>query len=107
MGVPVIVLAGITHVARVGVSILNRAGLGDLVAHSPEEYLEKACALAAQLERRRQLRRELRDLLRRSALLDSAAVTRGIESAYREIWETFAAAQRAQDDGPTGRLSAS
>ncbi|MDH4189978.1 MAG: tetratricopeptide repeat protein, partial [Betaproteobacteria bacterium] len=107
MGVPVIVLAGITHVARVGVSILNRAGLGDLVAHSPEEYLEKACALAAQLERRRQLRRELRDRLRRSALLDSAAVTRGIESAYREIWETFAAAQRAQDDDSTGRLSAS
>ena len=45
MGVPFIALAGRTHVARVGVSLLTRIGLERLVARDEEEYV----ALAVQL----------------------------------------------------------
>src|SRR5262249_40223898 len=49
MGVPVISLAGRTAVGRSGLSILSNVGLPELVAHSPEEYVRKAAALAADL----------------------------------------------------------
>jgi predicted O-linked N-acetylglucosamine transferase (SPINDLY family) len=107
MGVPVVTLAGATHVSRVGVSILNRAGLGELVAQSPDEYLEKARALAEDVERRRALRRELRARLSSSPLLDAVAFTQGIEAEYRRMWSDYVAAQSRQsqaerDSRPSG-----
>jgi protein O-GlcNAc transferase len=93
MGVPVITLAGATHVSRVGVSILNRAGLGELVAQSVDDYLEKARALAEDVERRRTLRKALRTRLMTSPLLDAAAFTRGIEAEYRRMWSAYVASQ--------------
>jgi predicted O-linked N-acetylglucosamine transferase (SPINDLY family) len=47
MGVPVISMSGISHVGRVGSSILNRVGLGDLVATTPDGYID-ICASTAQ-----------------------------------------------------------
>jgi predicted O-linked N-acetylglucosamine transferase (SPINDLY family) len=94
MGVPVITLAGATHVSRVGVSILNRAGLAELVAQSPDAYVEIACALALDVERRRSLRSGLRERLMNSPLLDADSFTRGIEAAYRRMWVDYVAAHR-------------
>ena len=48
MGVPVVTLAGVTHVSRVGVSLLTSVGLKELIAQSPEEYVK----IAANLSRR-------------------------------------------------------
>lgn len=96
MGVPVITLAGATHVSRVGVSILNRAGLGELVAQSADDYLEKARALAGDVERRSALRKAMRSRLMTSPLLDAAAFTRGIEAEYRRLWSAFVASQSGQ-----------
>jgi predicted SAM-dependent methyltransferase len=90
MGVPVVTLAGKSHVSRVGGSILSRVGLGDLVAGSEEAYLEKAIALAKDAERRSELRRGLRQRLEASALLDAAAFARGLEAAYADMWATYA-----------------
>jgi predicted O-linked N-acetylglucosamine transferase (SPINDLY family)/predicted SAM-dependent methyltransferase len=90
MGVPVITLAGKSHVARVGSSLLSRAGLEDLVAESPQEYLDKAIALANDAARRSELRSTLRSRLRASPLLDAAAFTRGLESAYTQMWAAYA-----------------
>jgi predicted SAM-dependent methyltransferase len=90
MGVPVITLAGKSHVARVGSSILGRVGLEDFVAESPEQYLDKAIALAKDAARRSELRKSLRSRLRASPLLDAAAFTRGLESAYMDMWTGYA-----------------
>ena len=45
MGVPVVTLAGQRHAARVGVSLLTNLGLGELIADTPEQYLQIAQAL--------------------------------------------------------------
>lgn len=90
MGVPVVSLAGKTHVARVGLSILNRAGLADLAASSADEYVAKAVALAQDVERRKALRRGLRGQLRASPLLDEKSFTRELEGAYLGMWEAYA-----------------
>jgi predicted O-linked N-acetylglucosamine transferase (SPINDLY family) len=86
MGVPVISLAGSTHVSRVGASILRRVGLPELVASSADDYVRKAIALAGDLPRLRELRSGLRDRMRASGLLDARGFARGMEAAYRQMW---------------------
>jgi predicted O-linked N-acetylglucosamine transferase (SPINDLY family)/predicted SAM-dependent methyltransferase len=93
MGVPVVTLAGKTHVSRVGMSILSRARLDDLVATSEEDYLAKAIAVAQDSTRRTELRREMRARLQGTPLLDAAGFTRALEAVYRDIWARYA------DDG--------
>ena len=110
MGVPVVTLAGRTHVARVGVSILKRVGLDDLVALSPEDYVAKAAALAAAPARLQELRGGLRQRLRASPLLDGAGFARAVEAAYQTAWgawqpaRTQAAAVQAPAAGEFLRL---
>jgi predicted O-linked N-acetylglucosamine transferase (SPINDLY family)/predicted SAM-dependent methyltransferase len=94
MGVPVVSLAGATHVARVGASILTHAGLPELVAESPEQYVEIALSLARDRERLAALRAGLRERLRASALLDARGFARQLEDAYRSMWEQW---QRGAD----------
>ncbi len=83
MGVPVVSLAGQTHVSRVGVSLLTAVGLGDLAAQTPGEFVDQAVALANDRLRLRAMRGELRQ--RMAPLLDGATFTRKLESAYRDM----------------------
>ncbi|HUN69463.1 MAG TPA: tetratricopeptide repeat protein, partial [Burkholderiales bacterium] len=86
MGVPVVVLAGSTFVSRTGASILERAGLAELVATTPEQYAAIALGLAARLDKRQALRAGLRGRLRASTLLDEARFTSALENSYRHMW---------------------
>jgi predicted O-linked N-acetylglucosamine transferase (SPINDLY family) len=86
MGVPAIALAGDNAVARSGVSILKNAGLDDFIAMTPAQYLHIAASAANEPARFKQLRFELRDRLRASALMDRTRFARDIESAYRTMW---------------------
>jgi len=74
MGVPVVTLAGATHASRVGVSLLENAGLGDWVAASLEEYVELAAAKASRPDLLESLRAGLRNRLANSALTDGPLV---------------------------------
>jgi protein O-GlcNAc transferase len=86
MGVPVVSLAGKTHVARAGLSVLSAVGLRELVAHSPQEYVAIAVALAEDLGRLSALRVGLRDRLMHSPLLDAKGFTSRFEEAFRAMW---------------------
>lgn len=86
MGVPVITLAGGTHVSRVGASILKRAGLDDLIAQSADSYIEKAAALASDIGRLKTLRGDLRARMESSPLCDAAGFTRELEAVYERMW---------------------
>ncbi|MCX7961082.1 MAG: tetratricopeptide repeat protein [Burkholderiales bacterium] len=89
MGVPVVTLAGATHVARVGASILSHAGLAELVAETPERYVEIALSLARDPGRLAALRAGLRTRLRASAMLDAQGFARQMEDAYRTMWRDW------------------
>jgi len=86
MGVPVVSQSGSVHASRVGLSMLSSVGLDDLVADNVQDYVATAVSLAVDHERRLRLRKELRDRMRSSALMDAQGHTRRIESAYREMW---------------------
>ncbi len=93
MGVPVVTLAGTTHVSRVGVSLLSNAGLPEMVATSPDQYVQLASALAADLPRLSQLRSTLRQRMAGSPLMDAPRFARDVEAAYREMWRQWCALQ--------------
>jgi predicted O-linked N-acetylglucosamine transferase (SPINDLY family) len=87
MGVPVVSLAGAAYAGRTGASVLEHAGLRELVASTPEQYVGHAVGLAQQPDELRKLRAGLRARLRASPLLDAARFTRSLEQAYRTMWE--------------------
>ena len=89
MGVPVITLEGDVHVARVGTAILERVGLGSMIARTLDEYVEIASRLAIDLRTLRALRCGLRSRVKASSLSDGRLITREIETAYRDIWRQW------------------
>jgi protein O-GlcNAc transferase len=88
MGAPVITLAGQTHVSRVGVSLLTNIGLGDLIAHTNDQYVQLTIRLANDADRLATLRGTLRQQMKRSPLMDAKSFTRDVELAYRNLWNT-------------------
>jgi predicted O-linked N-acetylglucosamine transferase (SPINDLY family) len=100
MGVPVITLAGQTHVSRVGVSLLSHVGLPELVAESPADYVRLATELASDLPRLAALRRTLRPRMAASPLTDAPRFARAIEAAYREMWREWCAQQPSHFPAP-------
>ena len=89
MGVPVISLAGTKYASRLGVSVLTNMNLAELLASTPEEYMEIAVRLAQDVPRLCELRSTMRERLRASPLMDYAAFTRNVESAYRSMWHAW------------------
>lgn len=86
MGVPVVSLAGSAHASRVGVSLLSNCGLAELLAYTPEEYVEKATELAQNIGRLRSLKDNLREMLKCSPLMNHQEFARELEDNYRKVW---------------------
>lgn len=91
MGVPVVTVAGNTHVSRVGASLLTHCGLTDLVASDEAGYIATAIELAGDPERLSTLRRTMRDRLNAAPLTDYQGFARGVEAAYRAMWRDWTA----------------
>lgn len=89
MGVPVITLAGQSHVSRVGVSLLNTIGCPDWIATTPEQYIDLAAALASRPDHLQHLRATLRQQLCASPLMDAKTFTTDIENAWRKMWQDY------------------
>lgn len=87
MGVPFVTLAGGTHVSRVGASILSNAGLEDAIAADEADYVARAVALATDSARLVEVRRTLRDRLRRSAIMDEPGFVRRFEAACERLFD--------------------
>jgi len=96
MGVPVVSLASDRPAGRIGRSILEAVGLGELAAATEEAFLAAAGALARDTQRRRALRGALRDRLRASPLCDAAGFARAMEEAYRQAWRQWCADRQTE-----------
>jgi predicted O-linked N-acetylglucosamine transferase (SPINDLY family) len=86
MGVPVVTLPGKTAVSRAGVSLLNNVGLRELVARSPEDYVQIAAGLAGDVGRLTSIRAALRWRMLKSPVMDGVAFARGVEEAFIRMW---------------------
>jgi predicted O-linked N-acetylglucosamine transferase (SPINDLY family) len=86
MGAPVVSLLGQTHASRVGGSVLTSIGLGELCASTADGFVDIATNLAADPDRIREIRTNLRAMMLASRLMNPAGLTRAIEASFREVW---------------------
>jgi protein O-GlcNAc transferase len=89
MGVPVVALAGKSHVARVGVSLLSNLNLSDLAGNDLGQYIQIATELATDQTRLVMLRSQLREQMEQSWLMNSPQFARDVGAAYRQIWRDW------------------
>ena len=85
MGVPVVSLYGDRHGTRFGLSILTNVGLGELAVNSFDKYIKRAVELASDWELLTILRKNLRGMMKRSPLMDSAGYARAVGEAFITI----------------------
>jgi protein O-GlcNAc transferase len=85
-GLPVISLHGRNGVSRSGLSILSNLGLNELVASTPDEYVEIAVALAQDVPRLEAMRMSLRSRFENSSLRDEKRFTANFEELLRSAW---------------------
>ena len=86
-GVPALTLKGASFAGRVGASLLSTLGLPELIAQTPAEYEATALRLACDPGARTALREKLARNRLTLPLFDTARFTRGLEAAYRTMWE--------------------
>jgi len=91
MGVPVITLVGDLYHKRISYSIIRNIGLDvaetdSWCAHTKDDYVAKAIALAADPEHIAQLRRLIPEKLKSSVLTDPVRLVRQLEDAYIQAW---------------------
>lgn len=89
MGVPVIALKGKEHSSRFADSFLTAAGVPELLAGSPADYIAKAVALARDIPRLDKYHRTLRNTLLNSKLMDTPRYVSALEKAYRRLYDEW------------------
>jgi protein O-GlcNAc transferase len=88
-GLPVLTCLGSAFAGRVGASVLNAAGLPDLISRSLEEYEELALRLATDENALSAIKDRLRINRSTCALFDTDRFSRHIEAAYTTMWERY------------------
>lgn len=89
VGVPVVSLHGRHCASRSGLSILSTLGLGELVASTPDQYVEIALALARDLPRLERLRLGMRSRFEQSPLAAEKRFAADFEHLLRTAWQQY------------------
>ena len=85
-------LAGDRMIGLQGASLLAAAGLADWIARSPDDYVDRALALAADAAALAALRAQLRGRVLASPLFDARRFARNFEDAVWGMWRDRQAA---------------
>ena len=89
MGVPVTSIQGNTLFGRATWSQANNLALTDLVGNTEQDFVKISVALAQDLDRLATLRKTLRDRMKNSPLMNDQQFAAGIESAYKQAWQSW------------------
>jgi protein O-GlcNAc transferase len=96
MGVPVVTLAGTTAFSRNSIGPVTEVGLENLIAATPDEYVDIATRLTRDLPSLAAIRSSLRARMQASPLLDAKAFASNMELAYRAMWRNYCSATMAE-----------
>jgi predicted O-linked N-acetylglucosamine transferase (SPINDLY family) len=89
MGVPVLTRCGDRFLSHMGESILHNAGLPDWIARNDDDYVTKAAAHAADLNKLAALRAGLRQQVLASPLFDAPCFAANFEQALWGMWQNW------------------
>ena len=87
MGLPVLTFIGSSYQARMGASILNAANMPELITNSIGEYESLAIELANNPQKLKDIKKKLLDNISIAPLYDTNLFTKGLESAYKKMYE--------------------
>lgn len=90
MSVPVLTLSGRGFASRVCGSLVRSAGLPDLVCSTPQEYIERAVALASDPPAIAALKARLEEGRAHCTLFDTETLARRLEDLYRGMCDEHA-----------------
>ena len=93
MGVPVVTLLGNTFRERLSGTILAGGGFLENITSSPEAYIARVLALAADVPALSQMRSALRTRMQGSVLMDESRFVRLFGDALRGMWRHWCHAQ--------------
>lgn len=99
MGVPVVTFAGDRPVSRQTAGFLRAIGLDELIAGNSADYVEKAVALAGDIQALAQLKAGIRQKFADSPLCDGPGFTAALEEIYRSIWAEWLKNSGAAENG--------
>jgi predicted O-linked N-acetylglucosamine transferase (SPINDLY family) len=91
MGVPTLTLTGQTVPGRLGAALLHHVGLGDFVARTPQEFVERGIYWAGNLESLGRLRSGMRERFLRSPIGQPALVAESLAVSFRQMWRNWCA----------------
>ena len=97
LGVPFITLADRPSVGRIGSSVLESVGHAEWIARNEEEYVEKAVALANDLDTLAMIRSQLRSQMESLPVMDEVGFARKLETAYRQMWNLWCSQQNLKN----------
>jgi predicted O-linked N-acetylglucosamine transferase (SPINDLY family) len=86
-GLPVLTLPGESFASRMAASLLQAAGLPELIAASRADYERRAIELALDAQRLEALKRKLAVNRGRCALFDTPTFARNLESLYQQMYQ--------------------
>ena len=89
MGVPVVTLAGDRRSSRMTASVLTMMGLTELIAETPEQYIEAASRLVSDPIRLSRTRGRAARADASLPLCDGPSFTRDLEAAYETLWRRW------------------
>jgi predicted O-linked N-acetylglucosamine transferase (SPINDLY family) len=101
VGVPVISMHGSNGVSRSGLSLLGSLGMDELVASTPEQYIEIAVSLASDLTRLAHLHTSLRARFEQSSLRGEKRFAANFEGLLRLAWHQHVDATSSPRDSHT------
>jgi predicted O-linked N-acetylglucosamine transferase (SPINDLY family) len=97
MGLPILTLQGRSFASRFCSSVMAAAGLGDLVCHTPEAYVQRAIAFGRDPQRLARYRDQLRLRHESSVLRDIPALARRLEELF---WQMQSECERGATPQP-------
>jgi predicted O-linked N-acetylglucosamine transferase (SPINDLY family) len=97
MGLPVLTQLGHSLAGRMAASLLEAAGLPELIAHDADEYVALAIGLAAAPARLNALHQRLASSGFTSRLFDTPAFTRSLEAGYAQAHALAVKGEGARD----------
>jgi predicted O-linked N-acetylglucosamine transferase (SPINDLY family) len=95
-GLPLITCRGTSFPGRVAASLLQAAGLPELVTESLGDYEKLALALARDIARLAAVRQKLADNRLTCPLFDTGRFAKNLESAYATMWQTWKTGEAAK-----------
>tara|TARA_R100001377_G_scaffold82177_2_gene62299 strand:- start:1426 stop:3705 length:2280 start_codon:yes stop_codon:yes gene_type:complete len=89
MGVPVLTLRGKSFASHLGDAIASATGLSDWIAEDQEDYVEKACRFAKEVEKLAALRSNLRGQLLASPICNAPLFAENFGKSMWAMWQQY------------------